>query len=279
MSSSANVQQGKMCPGVNGAFNLTIDASGSDVALIYKIVLNNFSNKPVNLNFYEDQQFTKQISCVNGQINMNRYISLQNISTPIVKTIYWNWPYETGTQQDEIDANDDIDTLEQGKQVSFDVSVIATQADSTGVNQKLAKMVEVGDYVNYTPTTVSTPYQITQTYSGSNSTQSITQENLSWRVMKKDEITGEVILIADAPTTQTIEFGGAVGYNNAVYYLNDICKTFYGKQGVGTARSIKLEDIEYYSTFDKIAFELDGVTYGDTYVPEYTSDYPALYAY
>ena len=75
--------------------------------------------------------------------------------------------------------------------------------------EKLADKVKVGDYVSYTPDTVSnTDIKYTTlisnlgTYSGSdaNTTSTLTQENLKWRVL--DVQNEQVRLISEVPTTK-----------------------------------------------------------------------------
>ena len=44
-------------------------------------------------------------------------------------TINWEWPYTTGTTEDEIAANDRIDTLDAAKTFTFDIKVTGTQVN------------------------------------------------------------------------------------------------------------------------------------------------------
>ena len=59
---------------------------------------------------------------------------------------------------------------------------------------------------------------------------------------------GKIEIISDKPTTQQLYLRGAIGYNNGVNLLNDACKAMYSKKGVGTARSLNIEDIEKHFT-------------------------------
>ena len=78
-----------------------------------------------------------------------------------------------------------------------------------------------------------------------------------------------------------VAFGGAIGYTNGVYYLNDICARQYSNNSLGvTARNIKIEDIEKHlndsgrATVQQL-IEVEGTK-------EYTGEnvyYPKLYAY
>ena len=138
--------------------------------------------------------------------------------------------------------------------------------------------IKIGDYVKYTPDTVTnTDKSYTDllsnltTYSGNtdstkNTTSTLTQEKLNWRVL---DITddGQVRLISELPTTSTIALRGYNGYNNAVKLLDDTCSTLYtNKKLANKVQNIKIEDIQ-----DKMK-EKDltkiYTDYGATYNPE-----------
>ena len=119
--------------------------------------------------------------------------------------------------------------------------------------------IKIGDYVKYTPDTASTTeiLQELSTYSGSdtNTTSTLTQESLNWRVF--DVKDGQVRLISELPTTSTIALKGYNGYNNAVMLLDDTCSTLYtNKKLASKVQNIKIEDIQDkmietdYSKFD-----------------------------
>ena len=128
--------------------------------------------------------------------------------------------------------------------------------------------IKIGDYVKYTPDTASTTeiLQELNTYSGSNAntTATLTQESLNWRVL--DVKDGQVRLISELPTTSKITLKGYNGYNNAVKLLDDTCSTLYtNKQLASKVQNIKIEDIQDkmvetdYSKFDS--------NYGKTFTP------------
>ena len=145
--------------------------------------------------------------------------------------------------------------------------------------------IEVGDYVNYTYDQKTTGYSLLSAQSGYTSNQTVSQKSgIKWRILNIHE-NGTVDLIADnASTDQTIYFQGALGYNNSVYLLNDICKELYSNSTLGiTARSINIEDIESQMNETGIAardaYTTNGVQYGKT--KTYTGNsayYPNLYA-
>ena len=107
--------------------------------------------------------------------------------------------------------------------------------------------VKVGDYVDYTPNVTSTSYSLLGAQSGYSRDQTIAQESLKWRVLRKNA-DGSIDLIAD-PTSKNVYFKGALGYNNGVYLLNDICEKLYSNTGKNvTARSVNLDDMEKWLT-------------------------------
>ena len=123
--------------------------------------------------------------------------------------------------------------------------------------EKLADKVKVGDYVSYTPDTVSntdTKYTTLisnlATYSGStaNTTSTLTQEkDLKWRLL--DVQNGQVRLISEVPTTSKITLSGYNGYNNAVKLLDDACSTLYNNSKLASrVQNLKIEDITKYMT-------------------------------
>ena len=109
--------------------------------------------------------------------------------------------------------------------------------------------IKIGDYVKYTPDTASTTeiLQELNTYSGSdkNTTSTLTQEKLNWRVL--DVKDGQVRLISELPTTSTIALNGYNGYNNGVKLLDDTCSTLYSNSKLASkVQNLKIEDITAY---------------------------------
>ena len=142
----------------------------------------------------------------------------------------------------------------------------------------------IGDEVAYTYDTVSGGYSLTAAKSGYTSDQTVAQSSttLKWKIINKDESKGTIDIVSAEPTSNTVYFRGALGYNNGVYLINDICEKLYSNTAKGIkARSINLEDMEKHLTdagFTARNAYSNSVTYG---TPEtYTSNkqYPKLYA-
>ena len=109
--------------------------------------------------------------------------------------------------------------------------------------------IKIGDYVKYIPDTANTTeiLQELNTYSGSdkNTTSTLTQESLNWRVL--DVKDGQVRLISELPTTSKITLSGYNGYNNAVKLLDDTCSTLYSNSKFASkVQNLKIEDITAY---------------------------------
>ena len=124
--------------------------------------------------------------------------------------------------------------------------------------------LHVGDYVNYSPDTTVTEYypdgQAIGSKTGStNELQVIEQEEMKWRVLGASN--NNVLLISSEPTTKEISFYGYIGYNNYEDILNTACTTLYSKTGIGTARSMTINDIKKHlgSTYDEKTYSPDNV--------------------
>ena len=154
----------------------------------------------------------------------------------------------------------------------------------------LARKVKVGDYVKYTPDTVTiTDTKYTSliselgTCSGNldNTSSTLTQEPLNWRVL--DIQNGEVRLISENSTTSKIELIGVNGYNNGVYLIDKTCSTLYNNSTYAKkVQNLKIEDIKKYLTWDyKTSSEYGSICkYGEFTATPYTTNtnYPLIYA-
>jgi len=148
-----------------------------------------------------------------------------------------------------------------------------TTPDRTGLS--------VGDYVAYTPDTVSNytglgSSETEKAGSTSNPADGIPQDTtLTWRILSIND-DGSVDLVSAAPIATNVYFQGSLGYNNGVLLLNDLCKSQYSNSTLGvTARSIDLEDIEKKFNSTGInarnTYNNGNKTYGQTQT--YTNNY------
>ena len=147
-------------------------------------------------------------------------------------------------------------------QVETVVTLASLYCDEEGCTN--AEHLHKGDYVNYKPTTAQ-PYAPDKGegigkytgYTSGSQEQSISQENLNWRVLGQDN-SGNILLISGTPTIAGLTFYGHVGYNNFEDVLKDACEALYSNTDLGaTARSITMDDIDTYlggSNYDKTTF-------------------------
>ena len=257
-------------PGDCGVFDLIIDATGSDVSLIYNMELN-ISGMPKNLILYADEQMQHKIPVIDNssnsvtdrKIKIEDFIGINDNSQTQTKRIYWQWPFESGTSDVEIASNDIYDSRYMGRSVEMQINVIAKQTDDEPIY--LAKKVNVGDLVNYSANisdengnTFAMPYSYTtdsektgapiiSTFSSSDS--------MTWKVLYKNEDFGIVELISANGTPNSLALEGRSGFTNAIALLEKI-STVYG-HGYGSvgARSATTNDIDQYSSYDKTTYE------------------------
>ena len=115
--------------------------------------------------------------------------------------------------------------------------------------------IEIGAYVNYTPDEVTSDNEEYKelisnlaTYSGNthknyNTSETIKQENLKWRVL--DIKDGQVRLISATPTDANICLENYEGYNNGVKLIDDACNILYNNTKLASkVQNLKIEDIQ-----------------------------------
>ena len=145
----------------------------------------------------------------------------------------------------------------------------------------------IGDEVAYTYDVVSGGYTLTAAQSGRSSDQTVAQSSttLKWKIINKDESKGTIDIVSAEPTSNTVYFQGALGYNNGVYLINDICEKLYSNTAKGIkARSINLEDMEKHLTDagftarNAYTNSNSGKKYGETKTYTSSKQYPKLYA-
>lgn len=118
---------GKIAPGTSGAFDLKIDATGSEVGMDYAINFANEKNKPQNIVFIYNGNTYKSLSeidCITGNIAYNATQKYEII------LIEWKWEYETGNTDDVILNNDKIDTQDGIALLNYTFDIIATGTQS-----------------------------------------------------------------------------------------------------------------------------------------------------
>ena len=185
------------------------------------------------------------------------------------------------TEQARINSEKSINSLEQ--ELSNYMNKIDSENGGSGTAADLSKY-NIGDEVAYTYDTVSGGYSLTAAQSGYTSDQTVAQSSttLKWKIINKDESKGTIDIVSAEPTSNTVYFKGALGYNNGVYLINDICEKLYSNTAKGIkARSINLEDMEKHLTdagFTARNAYKSEVTYGTPKTYTSNKQYPKLYA-
>ena len=121
--------QNTIAPGTSGSFDIKIDTTGSEVGINYDVKFENENSKPQNLKYTYDGHTVNTIKELEpfliGTIDANSNEKVK------IMTIEWNWPYETGSSETEIIAQD-IEDTNDGKLLenySFDIIVTGTQVE------------------------------------------------------------------------------------------------------------------------------------------------------
>lgn len=128
------VAEGKIAPGTDGSFSLSIDATGSEVAIHYVVEISSLTNVPTNLKFYKNSISDENvISVSDDKFVIEGDIALADVATEVTLPIYWAWAYETGAVTEGVAAGDAADTQDgvDAETMTFNVKLTATQADPT----------------------------------------------------------------------------------------------------------------------------------------------------
>lgn len=165
----------------------------------------------------------------------------------------------------------------------------ATIGNTTVTFWEISDYVNIGDYINYAPQSDIKTYTVEGKYSGyANSSgeilnQEVNQEELKWRVLNIND-DGTIDLISDKPSNGKFNLYGALGYNNGVTILNNLCELLYSNSQYETvARSINIEDVEKQMNDNAITDKESYLKWalGDIRTKTYdiqNSYYPCLYA-
>ena len=149
-------------------------------------------------------------------------------------------------------------------------SKLTNEKQNTTVEKesKLADVVQVGDIVNYNANVKDgngNSYTITpsssETGAGTTTTFSST-DRMTWKVLSVDKQAGKVELMAITPNE--IYFKDVAGYKNAPSILNNIAQIYGHGYGAESARSITVEDVDQYTSYDKTTYSNDNIKYGET---------------
>ena len=155
---------------------------------------------------------------------------------------------ENGISYNDVDSFPITATLNRVKRIINQNGEMTEPVDRTGI--------QVGDYIDYSPdvaktVTYSNDNMTTYSgYTGADYNVDLKRDTtMKWQVLRINE-DGSMDIIG-TPTSYSVCFSGAKGYNNGVYLMNDICKTLYSNSAHNiTARSVNQDDMEKWLTDD-----------------------------
>ena len=120
-ANKATLVNGKIAPGTSGEFSITLDATGSDVAVDYTLEFVNEVNKPTNIVFTYNGNNYKNLNEI-GVIKGNIGIANERSKTVTIK---WEWPYQKGNTDVAKIENDNIDTKDGTSLLDYSFDIIA----------------------------------------------------------------------------------------------------------------------------------------------------------
>ena len=158
-------------PGDSGKFDLLVDATGSSTGVEYEIDFVG-TNIPTNMKFYLDENKTEKIELEYGLLG---YIKSTDETKNKLYTIYWEWPYDSG-------YNNDDDINYQDKEMTFNVTATGKQSSGyammkNGYKESIAMWNYKGDIKS-----------ITFMKDLSNLPSSCTEENLCWDISADNSV-------------------------------------------------------------------------------------------
>lgn len=134
---SGTVASGKIAPGTSGTCTLSLSNTTSEVAVDYTIKANetDSTNIPTNLELSDDG--SEYSSTLSG-FSKTGTLAIGDTGTTV--TIYWRWPYETGTVTDGIATGDSADTT-NGEAAYSGSNQMSIAFDISGVQHNPASAI------------------------------------------------------------------------------------------------------------------------------------------
>ena len=92
----------RLAPGTNGTIPVSFSVNDTEVDVHYKITIVSVENKPTNLKFYTDSTKTTEINPTSGTAYEGIIKTTDAAASKTINEgIYWDWPYRTGTTDDD----------------------------------------------------------------------------------------------------------------------------------------------------------------------------------
>lgn len=209
-----HVVEGKLAPGTYGEFEMQIDTRTTEVDLTYEISIE-LTHCPQNLKFYRDSdrivELEKQHNSTTGTdtIVLKKYLIHEQAYTyyQTVK-IYWEWPYESGELESDLQ-----DTEDAQYDMTMNITATATEVlgaptgtvDYLDLGSNYKVSVEVGEQV---PVAIST---------GFTSFENITYTSDNTSIATVDTTSGVKITGVTAGKTTITMTGATSGKTQKIY--------------------------------------------------------------
>ena len=146
-----HVVENRLAPGTSGVIPVTFGINDTEVDVKYTISIVGATNKPTNLHFYEatydgttytklsDNELTTTAveGATTGVITGTIAHNAADDAKTATRYIYWEWPYTTGNDANEIAANDAIDTNEANVALTTDeqrTMTVAVKIDAVQID-------------------------------------------------------------------------------------------------------------------------------------------------
>ena len=180
--------------------------------MVYNINLNT-TNIPNNLHFYIDENMKTEINYSNNTLEYEGFIGYNEQTKTRTQTIYWNWPFESGETEAEINANDIDDSRWMGRTISLGVNVTGKQV--TQAPAYLANVAVPGTYVDYVDNNGNI---------------------INCVVLYNDSTNGLQVISTD--TVRKVKIGGPDSYNRAIIALNKYAMDYLNTDLAYNARCV-----------------------------------------
>ena len=129
---TSTLSEEKIAPGTSGTCTFSVTNKNSEVGVNYTITLSAVTDQPTNVKFYKtksgsgnDITYTDELTTANGSVTGTINAG---VATAQTETIYWVWPYETGTVTDGVAQGDDDDTTDGKNAAAATKTMTATFA-------------------------------------------------------------------------------------------------------------------------------------------------------
>ena len=119
---------GKIAPGTSGTFGITINGTGTETGIDYKITFTNISDLVIeNLTYTYKNKIYHNLASLQNELKGTIAANAQ--TKTVTFEIGWSWPYETLDSNKSSKAGDakDLEVGESASTLSFDVNIICTQ--------------------------------------------------------------------------------------------------------------------------------------------------------